>query len=92
MAWEIEVTDTFAGDANYCWVKRYRIPSIEGESKLATMRRAKKAASLNGVRCRSTDYGDSWRLDVVGACVCAFITWTEYEPGELYGDDEESGE
>lgn len=79
MAWNIEVTDTFAGEANYSWVKRFSIPSHKGESELATMRRAKKAAGLNGIRCNVSDYGDSWRLDVQGACICAFIHWTETE-------------
>lgn len=79
MAWDVEVTDTYGGEANYCWVKRFTIPSIEGESKLATMRRAKKAAGLNGVRCNVSDYGDHWRLDIRGAAVCAFISWVEPE-------------
>lgn len=79
MAYDIEVTDTFAGEANYSWVKRFTIPSKPGESRLATMRRAKKAAGLSGVRCNVSDYGDSWRLDVHGACICAFIAWVEPE-------------
>lgn len=79
MAYDIEVTDTLAGEANYSWVKRFAIPSKAGESRLATMRRAKKAAGLNGVRCDVSDYGDSWRLDVRGACICAFISWVEPE-------------
>lgn len=77
MAWNIEVTDTFGGEANYCWVERFSIQSIKRESKLATMRRAKLAAGLNAVRCNVSDYGDSWRLDIRGACVVCFITWVD---------------
>lgn len=79
MAWNIEVTDTFAAEANYSWVKRFTIPSKQGESRLALMRRVKKEVGLNGVRCRVSDYGDSWRLDIRGACICAFINWIEPE-------------
>ena len=79
MAWDIEVTDTFGGEANYSWVKRFTIPSKLDESKLATIRRAKKAAGLNGVRCNTSDYGDSWRLDIRGACVVCFVSWVDEE-------------
>lgn len=79
MAWDIEVTDTFAGEANYCWVKRFTVPSKPKESKLATIRRAKLAAGLNGVKCNTSDFGDSWRLDIRGACIVCFVQWVEPE-------------
>lgn len=79
MAWDIEVTDTFAGESNYSWVERFTIPSKPNESKLATIRRAKKEAGLNGVRCNARDYGDSWRLDIRGACIVCFVSWVEPE-------------
>lgn len=72
----IEVTDTFGGEANYSWVKRFTVADKPGESDLSAMRRVKRAAGLNGVRCRVTSYGGhEWRLDVVGACICAFVSW-----------------
>lgn len=77
MAWNIEVTDTFGGEANYCWVKRYTISGGPDESNLQIVRRAKKAAGLNGIRCKTHNYGDSFRLDVCGANICAFIEWSE---------------
>lgn len=27
-AWELEVTDTFGGEANYSWVQRHRVPDL----------------------------------------------------------------
>lgn len=79
MAWNIEVTDTYGGEANYCWVRRYTIPSKKDETDLQVIRRAKKAAGLTGVRCRSQNYGDSWRLDICGAAICMFVNWVEDE-------------
>ena len=79
MAWDIEVTDTFGGEANYCWVKRFTIPSIPQESKRATIRRAKKEAGLTGVKCDTLNIGDSWRLDIRGACIVCFVQWADPE-------------
>ena len=71
--WDIEVTDTFAGEANYSWVKRFEMEAKPGESNLAVVRRAKAIAGMNGERCKTDNYGDSFRLDVVGSCVVMFI-------------------
>ena len=73
---DIEVTDTFAGEPNYCWIRRFQIANREGESESATIRRAKAAAGLIG-RHRKSSYGDMIRLDFPDACICAFITWEE---------------
>lgn len=35
----VEVTDTFSGEANYCWVRRYSFPVPPAMSDLAIMRR-----------------------------------------------------
>ena len=72
----IEVTDTFGGEANYSWVRRFAIANREGESESATIRRAKAAAGLFG-RHQKISYGDMIRLDFPDACICAFITWEE---------------
>lgn len=77
----IEVTDTFAGEANYSWVRRFQIANIDGESERATIRRAKAAAGLSGRHKKISNggaFGDMIRLDFPGACICAFITW-DYE-------------
>ena len=68
----IEITDTFGGEANYCWVKRFTV-------KAKTMRGAiNKFARANGGGWRF-DYGDSEsaRYNLSGACVCLFIDWSE---------------
>lgn len=66
--YRIEITDTFGGEANYCWVNRYEV----------------KASSIRGAaNALSRHEGGSWRFDYddgtfarynrVGDCVCAFI-------------------
>lgn len=68
----VEFTDTFGGEANYCWIRRYKV-------KAASMRGAiLKAARDMGYsgRIRKTgDFGDMVRHDVRGAAVCAFTQW-----------------
>ena len=70
--YDIEVTDTFGGDANYCWVHRYHVTA---KSILGAIQ---KLSRLEGLSFRK-DYGDdmSARYNVPGACICAFITYSE---------------
>ena len=70
----VEVTDTFSGEANYCWVRRYFINVKPGVSPV---RAAKKAAGWEGVRCRVEDYGDSTSLYPAGMCQVMFINYIE---------------
>jgi len=71
----IELTDTFGGEANYSWVRRYSIDAAENVTDLAMMRRIKKAAGLNGVRGRVAKYGDTWEFRPCGTCVVLFANF-----------------
>lgn len=71
----LEVTDTFGGEANYSWVRRYQIPVIPGESERATIRRAKRAAGLTG-RHKKASHGDMITV-YFRECIVLFITWGE---------------
>ena len=70
--WNIEITDTFGGQANYCWVRRYTVKakSIQG----AVQKIAREYGS--GWRVAYSD-GDSARYNLQGACVCMFVDWCE---------------
>lgn len=75
----IEITDTFAGEANYSWVKRFivKASSIQGAiTKLA------KHQGDAGWRFK---YGDNMtsKYKLTGACVCAFVDYL-CEIGEEY--------
>lgn len=75
----IEVTDTFGGEANYSWVKRYNFETGITDSMLKIVRDAMKVSGYSGCRTRKQDSGDTIRLDFVGMNVVMFITWGEYK-------------
>jgi hypothetical protein len=72
--YQIEITDTFGGEANYSWVRRYEFDakSIRGAIQ--------KLAREHGSGWRLTwSAGDACRFDLKGACVCLFIEEKEEE-------------
>ena len=64
----VEMTDTFGGDANYCWVNRFivRASSPRGAMRRVTARTGDK---VRDVGC------DRW--DAVGACICYLVEWID---------------
>ena len=71
----IEMTDTFGGEANYCWVKRAKIDA-SFDNRRDLLRKIRKEFGIEGVKLRETmNCGDMVRWDIVGACVCIFATW-----------------
>ena len=74
--YQVEVTDTFGGEANYCWVRRYTFKPAK-DSRLAIVRGAKALAGWSGVRCSVEYYGDSWTLRPSGMCQIMFINWED---------------
>ena len=68
----IEITDTYGREANYSWVKRTRVKAISERGAIAAYARE------NGAGWRkSWDNGMTVRYDLKGACVCAFVTFSE---------------
>lgn len=74
MKYEIEVTDTFGGEANYCWVRRAEIEVDAGISDLMLVRRAKAAVGYTGIKCRRDEIGDTIVLRPIGLLQIMFIT------------------
>lgn len=71
----IEVTDTFGGEANYSWVTRNTIEMPDKLSDLAIVRRVKKEIGWNGERCRTRSYGDLIDIRPRHACYVCFVTF-----------------
>jgi hypothetical protein len=71
-----EYTDTFAGEANYSWVKRVSFEMPEGASTLSVVRKAKALLGLAGVRARREDWGDTIALRPHNSCTVAFISFS----------------
>jgi hypothetical protein len=90
MRYNVEYTDTFAGEANYCWVKRANVTMPElthygydgstnyvKANKVYTrelMRKAKLEMGLTGVRGAVWDHGDMIEFRPYGSCTVMFIT------------------
>lgn len=70
----IEVTDTFGGEANYCWAKR---GYTKAQSRRGLINAAKKLAGWDGwCRVKVEDTGDMLIVrptDTSGVCQIAFV-------------------
>lgn len=90
VAYQVEVTDTFGGDANYSWVRRYTIetPTCEYRDPAYSrtlVRRAKAAAGWTGLRCATYSHGDQIEVRPTGRrapCWVMFITWNDGDEAE----------
>lgn len=62
--YEFEITDTFGGEANYCWVRKHTITANNLRGAIW------KLSRLTGYSFR---YVGCERWDVRGACICCFL-------------------
>jgi len=74
---DLEITDTFGGEANYCWVVREKIALPAHASKRQLVQKAKALAGWTGWRCKVHDFGDLIRIEPQGACLVAFVSWMD---------------
>ena len=72
VTWDIEVTDTFGGQANYDWVYRYAISMPGDISYLALVRRIKSVTGYSGIRGRTYISGDFVEIRFPARCVVIF--------------------
>ena len=75
---KVEITDTFGGEANYNWVKRFELKGLEDKSDLAIVRAVKKEIGWNGYRCKKENYDDMIRLTPYGLLQTCFIEFHAY--------------
>ena len=89
--YSVEYTDTFAGEANYSWVRRatvsvpelthYGYDGSSGFTKASKraerelMRKAKAAVGLTGQRGIKSRMGDMIEFRPYGTCTVLFITY-----------------
>lgn len=79
----IEHTDTFGGEANYCWAKRWN--TAKEMTDLQLVRLAKKLTGLTGIRCRKEDMGDCIALYPSRICQVVYISYAEPEFAKDFG-------
>ena len=91
--YEIEITDTFGGEANYSWVKRkiFFMPELtafgyDGATNFVSsnkkynrhlIRAAKKLAGWTGLRCTIENWGDTIAIRPRNAAIVAFVTYQD---------------
>ncbi|MFY8062076.1 MAG: hypothetical protein ACOVN2_00060 [Usitatibacteraceae bacterium] len=89
----VEYTDTFAGVANYSWVRRAQVTMPElthygydggtnyGKAnkvyRRELVKRAKAALGLTGVRGRGFWHGEEYEFRPFGSCTVMFITYSD---------------
>lgn len=76
----VEVTDTFGGEANYCWVHRHVIDVPAGEhfaKRRAVVKAAKAAEGWTGIRCDTYDNGETITLRPRGMGMVMFVSYDD---------------
>lgn len=75
----VEMTDTYGGEANYCWVNRFLVTasSFTGAIRKVTKRTGYFAHCVG-------QYGDMNRYDVRNAAICYFVSWSDGYECEQY--------
>lgn len=77
LLYAVEFTDTFAGEANYCWVERFTVRAANIKQAIT---KAKQHRYYSPIPAHTaSDYGDQVRIDIKGESVCAFITYIDPE-------------
>lgn len=74
---DFEVTDTFGGEANYCWVKRDRRTYKCGTPDRTIVRDLKAFAGWTGMRAVTDYYSPSLTVRPRGLCQVAFASPVE---------------
>lgn len=91
--YDFEYTDTFAGEANYSWVRRGRVsmpelthygydgysnyPKASKIEKRELMKKVKAKLGLTGARGVTKSYGDTIEFRPYGGNTVLFINWVE---------------
>lgn len=72
MKCNVTITDTFGGEANYGWVKRFEFVS-KNESQRSVTYHAKKLAGMTGVKADTYDFGDGFTIKPRGYAQVIFV-------------------
>lgn len=74
MKWEVEVTDTFCGQASYSWCDRCTLDLPEGTKDRQLAKAFKAAAGMTGDRGKSFWHGDTYEFRPYNRCVLLFAS------------------
>jgi len=68
----VEITDTFGGEANYSWVKRFIVKARTFQGAIS---KVSKETGYSFKCVMAT--GDMNRYDAKGNCICAFVEYAD---------------
>jgi len=71
---QVELTDTFGGEANYCWKKNASL-ECKTDSQRAIVRKVKAWCGFTGLPARVENHGDMIAIYPRGICQVAFVTF-----------------
>lgn len=66
----VEITDMYGGEANFAWVKRYK---VEATTPRGAIRKINKETGSNFRR--DMDLGETYRYISPSRTMCAFVSW-----------------
>ena len=72
MKFTIEITDTFGGEANYSWVRRYECTAKSMRGAITWLGR-----NYGSGWCKEIECGDYAQYKMRGACITAFIHYAD---------------
>ena len=75
----IEITDTFGGEANYSWVRRYFVTANNERGAV------NKIARKLGAGWRNEYSGELSRYSLSGACICMFVQFADEYVVDRFG-------
>lgn len=73
----VELTDTFSGDANYSWLKRFIIRANTKQGAIS------KLSKETGFNFRIYYDSEVSRYNAKNACICAFIEDNTHNTGDI---------
>lgn len=79
---DVEVTDTFGGEANYCWVHRHVIEVKENAGRKTIIRAAKIAEGWTGLRCDTEGGVDEYTVRPRGLNQVMYIFYRDESTGQ----------
>jgi hypothetical protein len=68
--YQVTYTDTFSGEANFCWVNRFE---VQANTLRGAIRKAKAHLNLTGWPCETTDFGNEAQLQPKGMNTILFV-------------------
>jgi len=83
----VEHTDTYGGEANYCWVHRFKVSARTMREALTKVKREIWYAPVP--RTKVSNYGDMLRADCVKSPECFFVYYFDADSHGSYSNIKE---